>query len=459
MPKHGLWIPVTTTVPTSPTTYTVHLRDYAVVRSAGTVSGLVQVSVPGGLQLTNLTASPVTESPDGSTPLVGAVSYEVAGLALGASVDVTVMLPRGSNPTTVYKEQAGTEADMASHASISGDTLVLHLKDGGYGDEDGVANGVIVDPIVPRRVDHSVPTVSITDGPAAFVRRTSAVIGFVGVDGADDPSTLEFTCKLDSTVATACTSPFEYSGLEAGEHQFRVTVRDAAGNSSSADYTWQVDRTPPMAWIDNPLHPYSLHSNLTATWEAIDNQAGLDSVDVRVARAHYNSDFNAWTYPTNLQNTLLKRATLTTRPGNTYCFSLRARDRIGNLSHWSRPQCTATATDDRKFTASAGWTRVIGDAYYGGTAIRTSTRSTTLTSLGVQTRSIYLIATRCTRCGTVGVFWNGIRLGHVNLYATSTIERSVTHIATFKRPRTGNLTLRTTRNGRRVQIDGVAFLR
>ena len=71
------------------------------------------------------------------------------GLTPGGTVDVTLLLPAGSNPTGVYKLQNGVYADASSIATIAGNVIVLHLTDGGFGDVDGTANGVIVDPVVP----------------------------------------------------------------------------------------------------------------------------------------------------------------------------------------------------------------------------------------------------------------------------------------------------------------------
>ena len=41
--------------------------------------------------------------------------------------------------------------DASSIATINGNTVTLHLTDGGPWDADGVANGTIVDPLVPVR--------------------------------------------------------------------------------------------------------------------------------------------------------------------------------------------------------------------------------------------------------------------------------------------------------------------
>ena len=80
---------------------------------------------------------------------MGLISYQVLSVPVGGSVDVVLQLPPGSAPTAIYKYINGSYVDVTSIATISGNTVTLHLTDGGLGDEDGTANGVIVDPVVP----------------------------------------------------------------------------------------------------------------------------------------------------------------------------------------------------------------------------------------------------------------------------------------------------------------------
>ena len=63
-------------------------------------------------------------------------------------------------------------------ATISGDTITLHLTDGGLGDSDGMANGVIVDPVVPVQLRGS--QVVVFAGPGAGFAGGSAVLSAVG---------------------------------------------------------------------------------------------------------------------------------------------------------------------------------------------------------------------------------------------------------------------------------------
>jgi hypothetical protein len=91
----------------------------------------------------------VPAQPDGSTLPVGVLAFEVHGLPVGGAADVQVYLPAGTNPTAYLKFQNGAWVNFTTHASFAGDVVTLHLVDGGFGDADGVANGVIVDPGAP----------------------------------------------------------------------------------------------------------------------------------------------------------------------------------------------------------------------------------------------------------------------------------------------------------------------
>jgi YD repeat-containing protein len=141
------------TIDTNPTNITIQFLNIASAPSAGSVSGSVVALTPPGVSLSNLSNSPVAagQLPAGSFDLTGALSYQVNGVSTGGSVDVVLVLPPGSAPTAVFKIVGGVATDVSSIATIAGDTITVHLTDGGFGDADGLANGVIVDPIVPVR--------------------------------------------------------------------------------------------------------------------------------------------------------------------------------------------------------------------------------------------------------------------------------------------------------------------
>ena len=141
----------TGTIATDPTAVSVQLPFLATAQSAGTTSGVVSITSPFGTQLQGVvaTALPAGALPPGYDATTGDLGFAVTGLTPGQSIVVTVQLPPGSNPTNILKLVGGTYVDASSIAAINGNTVTLNLTDGAFGDEDGTANGTIVDPLIP----------------------------------------------------------------------------------------------------------------------------------------------------------------------------------------------------------------------------------------------------------------------------------------------------------------------
>ncbi|WP_182376765.1 carboxypeptidase-like regulatory domain-containing protein [Nocardioides sp. WS12] len=163
----GYTFPFDTEVPSADTPTVIPMSWVGSVPSYGTNAGRVTIAGPPDATLSELASHPATSTPDGQTALVGDVAYELSDITPGSTADVTLTLPEGSQPTSVFKVAAdGTTTDATSHATISGNTIVLHLTDGGFGDADGTVNGVIVDPVIPTAVTVTppppVPTMQIT---------------------------------------------------------------------------------------------------------------------------------------------------------------------------------------------------------------------------------------------------------------------------------------------------------
>ncbi|MFL6172274.1 MAG: putative Ig domain-containing protein [Marmoricola sp.] len=122
----------------------------AVLSSHGSVPGTVAISVPRNLTLSHSAVAPVASSPDSQTAVVGATAYQVTGMGAGGSADVRISLPARIEPTGVYRlTDDGTTTDVTSSATITDNSISVHLVDGGVGDLDGIANGVVVDRLIP----------------------------------------------------------------------------------------------------------------------------------------------------------------------------------------------------------------------------------------------------------------------------------------------------------------------
>lgn len=107
--------------------------------------------------------------------------------------------------------------------------------------------------MLPFTVDTTAPAL-VFDSPAANAKTLPAgSVAFHATDP-DDTSGFTFTCHLDTQAATACTSPFAYSGLAAGAHSLTVTATDPVGNiGSPATLNFTVDTTAPTVVFDSPI--------------------------------------------------------------------------------------------------------------------------------------------------------------------------------------------------------------
>lgn len=94
--------------------------------------------------------------PPGVTFPAGFFGFTVEGINPGSTIVVKLILPAGLFPTTywLYSDAGGFvefpyDPATGTGAIIQGNVVYLHLKDGGRGDHDNVANGKIVEPGAP----------------------------------------------------------------------------------------------------------------------------------------------------------------------------------------------------------------------------------------------------------------------------------------------------------------------
>lgn len=170
-------------LPTAYVTVDQDPTEIWLVGSAGRSRGTVQLSSPDGVQLHDVSSAIVTADslPSGFVPVAGQIAFTASGLRPGQSTSFTVTLPAGSKATNILKLIGGNIVDASSIATVVDDTVTIQATDGGVGDEDGVVNGTIVDPIVPVVEPPTAPSimqspvdVSVSAGQtASFVARAT----------------------------------------------------------------------------------------------------------------------------------------------------------------------------------------------------------------------------------------------------------------------------------------------
>jgi hypothetical protein len=301
--------------------------------------------------------------------------------------------------------------------------------------------------------DRAIPVATLT-GPAVSTRQVTLTVGASDPDSAI--GSLKRQCRLDgATTWTSCGASWSLSGLAAGKHTAYARVIDPVGHvSAQRAWTWLVDASAPTATLQAPSAT-QLAATLRLQWASSDTGgAGVASHDVRVRKAPLGGGFGSYTYPSSLQKVASTSATVSIAQGSQYCFSVRARDKAGNVGAWSAQRCTAVALDDTKLAASSGWVRARSSAYAFGTYTTIARTGATLSRASVQGKRISVIATTCPTCGALDVYHAGRKLGRISLYSTTTRTRQERYLPTQTVTRTGTVTLKTV-SGKRVHVDGI----
>jgi hypothetical protein len=225
--------------------------------------------------------------------------------------------------------------------------------------------------------------------------------------------------------------------------------------------TGSADTSPPTIKLTSPTPRFTLGSTTAVSWSATDSGSGVARIQVRWRSAKWNSGFSAWSYPGPWQSlssgtTHVSAAGLV--QGRDYCYSARAKDHAGNWSAWTGQLCVARPLDDRAVSADTHWTRVKNKFYWNSTATVTSAHLARMHLTGAAVDRVAIIATRCQKCGTVGVYIGTTLVGKINLRASTTHNRSILTVPGFTY-RKGTITLKVLTSAKSVQIDGLGVAR
>lgn len=244
-----------------------------------------------------------------------------------------------------------------------------------------------------------------------------------------------------------------------GGAQPTVTVDQAALDNAGTGGVWnRLSSGKPTLRTTGPTTRGSIASRTRFTWTGRVSSSAIASYDVRWRRARWDGTYDAWRRPAGWQATANLDAPLGMRPGFTYCVSVRARNRAGQLSDWTGRRCLARALDDRRLVPSSGWKTRSGARYVAGTFRSTTEKGATLSRTGARVRWVGVVATTCRRCGVVNVLVDGKKVGHINLAAPVTHRRQVIMVPSFKR-RHATVTVKVRSSGKRVEIDGIVISR
>ena len=168
--------------------------------------------------------------------------------------------------------------------------MTLHLTDGGLGDEDGTANGVIVDPVVPLHFPPS--TVTVTS-PGTKTSSVNVAISPLTMKATDSNPSATITSWAATGLPAglsinATTGVVSGTPTTTGTSTVKVTATDSGGYSGSVSFTWTVKdlvtvtspgtKTSSVNVAISPLTMKATDSNPSATitsWAATGLPAGL----------------------------------------------------------------------------------------------------------------------------------------------------------------------------------------
>jgi Neocarzinostatin family/Carboxypeptidase regulatory-like domain len=173
----------------------------------------VTLASPEGSTLADVTAidpGSLPPPPAGTELPAGVFSFELRDLPLGGSATVDVFLPEGTEIDSYLKFQNDAWLEFAE-ATITGNHVSLALVDGGAGDADGVANGVIVDPGAPAfspfdfdgffsPVDNLPTLNSVKAGQAVPVKFSLGGDQGLDIFAGDYPKSTEIDCSSTAPV-------------------------------------------------------------------------------------------------------------------------------------------------------------------------------------------------------------------------------------------------------------------
>jgi hypothetical protein len=270
------------------------------------------------------------------------------------------------------------------------------------------------------------------------------------------PSADGFSCRIDGAAPAACPGQVAMHASD-GAHDLHAFGTNDSGDGPVATAHVVVDGTPPRAAMTRP-GSWTVAGSVPVAWSGSDTGSGVASYDVRYQTAIGTTDLGSYRYPSAWQHTTATSSSLAGSPGTEYCFGVRARDHVGNVSAWSARRCTAIPYDDRALTAAtSGWARYTADDYFERTYTQSTTYGAVLTHGAVTADRIALLATHCATCGAVWISVGGHVVAKIDLHASST-ARMLTSVA-FPTV-SGSVSIRVVSSaGRLVRLDAVGFRR
>ncbi len=258
---------------------------------SSTGKGIVYFAADRGAieNLTAINVSDISEAPPGDANLYyGLFRFNVTGLGLGGSVNLTLTFPDILPANTTYWKYGANATDTTPHwytipSTINGNKLMITLTDGGDSDDDLAANGRIKDdsgpsipqPPLPSQLDilSSAPTSPVSDIEGAARTFNITINQAANVTWFINGTQVQTNESVSSAV---------YTNTSAAPGSWMVNATATNQNGMiSHEWIWNVQAPLPeiISWGNNVTNDNSLNIIIIQSKTVIFNATANQAID------------------------------------------------------------------------------------------------------------------------------------------------------------------------------------
>ncbi|HUF85256.1 MAG TPA: N-acetylmuramoyl-L-alanine amidase [Acidimicrobiia bacterium] len=385
-------------------------------------------SIPFGLVF----SEPVAGLDAGDFGIGGSSSgWSVASLTGAASTyTVTLTATAPTDGTVELTLPAGAVSDLAGHDGPTSPTTATAE----YAFDDSAPTVALWQ--TPHKTYVKNPSLTYVDVTAVF---SEPVLGFTPSDvviGGTSHAASPWVVRMIFGSGATYGFSVENDGWANGTLNFRVpagAVTDLAGNPVQASniVSMVFDRSAPTS----SAPAATLRSDVTVvnkpptrlSWSGSDvGPAGIASYDV--ARS-----FDGGAFKTIASGLTSPALDVWPKPGHTYRYEVRARDKAGNVGAWKAgPTLRSKLIQQTKASIvyRGGWTTAFSSKFSGG-SVRYATAAGAKAKLTTTARSLAFVTTRGPNRGAAKVFIDGVLAATIDLYAPTLTTRYVAFSRTW----------------------------
>jgi hypothetical protein len=331
--------------------------------------------------------------------------------------------------------------------------------------------GAVCDAPVPIPGDDcTAPETRITAQPEAETESRDATFAFTTEQPEVD---VTFECRLAGPSQahdwSDCTTPPQagaatsegsksYTGLALGGYTFSVRATDAFKlgpntEETPAQATWTIvepDEPPPPPPPDTE-DPDTFITNGADRWHP------FSYIGVQYAS---DEDASGWECALNgvEQSCNDDQKNFLGMKAGDYVFTVAAVDGSDRVDPTPARERWSVPMNNTLFkTHSAEWDKRSGKGYFQDTYSFATERGAFIEQAKQGFKSLVLVATRCSGCGTVAVYLKDRLLKTIRLSAAATEKRQIIPVASWRAKHAGRVRLEVVSNGKDVIIEGLGF--